>query len=232
MKEALNRQIIIKKDKADFYLFLQDKKGNDIFINGNIARLELKKSTPIFDTLNSQIGTIQLCPSKKEFRMVITRYAGETETYKMVGGQEGLAFDNEFGYWKVDGVGEQHLSYLLETIYYQLKEDTYKQLKEREKARAVNEDCLQAIENGTYYLTFDKSPAGQKSKDKEIAKFKGSLEFCLDKIKEVKEKLLGFFEWELDWEKRYRRNNKIYRTNPYHVDFLKKTIKQLKEETK
>jgi len=83
-------KIIIKENQGSYYLFLQEeyeqgkeKYVKDIFINGKIARLDLKKQVPIIDSLNGQIGVIQFAPSKKEFRIIITRYAGENETYKM-----------------------------------------------------------------------------------------------------------------------------------------------------
>lgn len=181
----MSQKLIIKKSNSDYYLFLC-RNEKDIFINVNIARLELKRSTPIYDTLDSQMGTIEFAPSKKELRIIITRYAGENRTYKLENEQKGIAFKSEFAYWEINNVIEQHFTYLLETVYYNLKQDIYKKLKTEKLTKEIND---------------------------------------------LKWQLLDLYKWELDWENRTKRNNaNLYRTNSYHVETLKETIKNLKGE--
>jgi hypothetical protein len=227
----LNNTIIIKQDhNQNYYLFLQDKKGNDIFINGNIARLELKKSQPIFDTLNGQIGTLQFSPSKKELRYKTIRFAGESRDYKMIGGK-GRAFNSDFGYWEVKEVYEPINEYLLETIYYHLRMDLMNKIKENENY--LNTPSLKKTQEQTKLLSPNVSNmniGGWFSSEKDRKDYEENLKLVnkyKNEIQDYKEKLADLYRWELEWERRTKKSIDLLKTNPHHVERIKKQIKEL-----
>src|SRR4051794_18612999 len=69
------------------------------------------------------------------------------------------------------------------------KTEIENQIKAEEKDLKINEENLKKIETGMYFLTFSKTKAGQDSKRKEIAKIEGNIEWCKERIENLKQKL-------------------------------------------
>jgi hypothetical protein len=234
-QQIIDYNLVVKRLNDTYYLFPQTEKGEDVFIENQVCRIDLvfRAKKQLINSLGENEGSIKVYGHKNQLSFFTT--FGAEKSYKM----DDCGYENL--YWRVN-IYKEHYKLLLRTFEWELKDKLWKRIAEEEKqkkkllchrGKTFPAAYAKNIETGKKELIQEAVNESFPEDDIDCVNCEGSkdkIKALNWAIKNAKKDLLALYQHELNSEKDYWKNNQIYITNPYHVEDLKNRVKQLKGE--